>query len=160
MIDYLIKTPDDVLQVIEQFEKQEFTKPIGKDLLTMLEVAVKDVQRKTLVTRETIDWKSWFLRTGFIVYSILIDYKFDKLHFAKFLLGKHKKYGLKPLLMWEELGIAIRLSSKIARLVNITNNLQGVDLGDETVEDTLKDVLGYCILGHLLTCRIHQKEEG
>jgi len=162
-MNYLIKTPDDVLQVMEQIEKQKDIKSRGNNLME-LEYVVNDARRKILETKEKIDWKLWFLGTGFIVFNILReDHKFNKLDFAKFLLGKHKLYGLKPLLVWEELGILIRLQSKVDRLINITNNVLRVDLGNEAVEDTLKDILGYCVLGHLLPCHlnnIQSKEEG
>jgi len=155
MDDCLIKEPADVLQIIELFKKQKIVKG---DLLSMLETSIAEVRDMVLTAVEVVNWRQWFLRTGFIVYSILSEYKFDELHFAKFLLGKHKLYGMKPLLGWRELGILMRLDSKVARLINITNSQSGVNLGDETVEDTLKDSLGYCILGYLLTCQ-NRKEK-
>jgi len=53
--------------------------------------------------------------------------------------------------VWKELGILIRLNSKVARLKHITSSTpETINLNDESVEDTLKDSLGYCILGYTL----------
>jgi len=151
MSNYLIETPADVLQVIEEFEKQTFIKPQGQDLIALLETIIDSTRKIVLANKKQIDWPTWFLRTGFVVYSILVNYKFNKLDFAKFLIGKHKLYGANALLVWKELGILIRLNSKVARLKHITSSTpETINLNDESVEDTLKDSLGYCILGYTL----------
>jgi len=149
MKKYLIENPTDVLDALYRIIKK---RKIAKgDLIASLQKAISTARLQVLLDEKgNINWKQWFINTGSFVYNILMDYKFDEISFAKFLLHKHRLYGLEPLLGWQEIGILMRLDSKVARLTNITNNKLGIDLGDETVEDTLKDALGYCILGMLL----------
>jgi len=72
---------------------------------------------------------------------------FDPQAFAKFLWDKHQKYGAEPLLEVGVLGIAMRLISKINRVINM-QALATVYTTDD--EDTLMDILGYCVLGYQL----------
>ncbi len=158
-MDYLIDCSADVLVVLEQIKKQKLYKPLSENLVKSLSDFI-DTARKTVLESYNytmLNWPNCFLQTGRIVYSILSEHGFDDLPFARFLMGKHKKYGAKPLLVWRELGILVRLQSKVGRLVNITSEGEKFDLKDETVEDTLKDMLGYCVLGCLLCTQV--KEE-
>lgn len=60
---------------------------------------------------------------------------------------KHKLYGDSPLRRWGILGLVIRLDSKMARYLTMTStNNAGVVATDESVCDTLADMLGYCAL--------------
>jgi len=67
--------------------------------------------------------------------------------FAEFLWNKHQKYGAEPLLEVGVLGIAMRLISKINRLINMQTLDTTYTIDDE---DTLMDILGYCVLGYQL----------
>lgn len=155
--NYLIESPADILQVIELIEKQM---PLPKDisLISLLEQIMENARVIVLAGKSPF-WEIWFLRMGFIALNILQDYKFDKLSFAKFLLNKHKMYTAKPLLRWDEIGILIRLDSKISRLDSLTKEPSNFGFGGEPPEDTLKDILGYCILGYLLTKRLSVGKE-
>lgn len=48
------------------------------------------------------------------------------------------------------LGVAIRLTDKIERLINLSRNSAMEHPNFESVEDTLKDIAGYAILGLVL----------
>jgi len=104
----------------------------------------------------SILWAMWFVRTGNLVLQVLkkeVGGPIRRKRFAEFLLKKHSDYGMPPLLEWKELGILIRMSSKVGRIVNLLENDVERQV-EETVEDTLRDLLGYCILGYALTERL------
>ena len=79
---------------------------------------------------------------------------FDPLAFADFLWNKHQKYGAEPLFEVGVLGIAMRLVSKINRVINM-QTLAPVYTTDD--EDTLMDILGYCVLGYQLMRTTHDQ---
>lgn len=67
-----------------------------------------------------------------------------KMSFIDLLWEKHKRYGYAPLVRWGNLGIAIRIDSKVQRYFNMMGNC--LDPNGETEIDTLKDIVGYTIL--------------
>jgi len=148
----LINAPADVMEILELLANQKFIKIKEEDLVITLE-KITDSLRIRVLAKKEIDWRTFFLQLGAIVLEILEAFPFDRLHFSKFLVGKHHAYGDKPLMPWKELGILIRVHSKVGRLANISSNT-GVDIGDETMMDTIRDLLGYSILGFLLHERI------
>jgi hypothetical protein len=64
--------------------------------------------------------------------------------FIGLLWRKHKRYGHVPLVRWGNLGIVIRIDSKIQRYINMMKN--DLDPDGESEVDTLKDIIGYNIL--------------
>ena len=150
MEERLVKTPEDVLVVLNQIKAQA---PVEGDLLSALATALKSTREKILKGITLLDWNAWFLRTGFISYGLLQNLNFDESGFVKLLLDKHRMYGVGPLLNWKQLGIVMRLDSKVARILNIVAHNVEVAAGDESLLDNLKDCLGYCILGYLLCQR-------
>lgn len=156
--DLLIKEPQDVLSVLELIKKEDYylgrARP-EQEIISLLSDRI-DLARKDIFRGEgqKIPWGTWFLRTGAIVLSLIEEWtKFDELVFANFLLVKHFRYRASPLLRWEELGILIRMDSKLARLINITKDAS-LETEDESPEKTAEDILGYCILGYLLNKRL------
>lgn len=155
----LIEKPQDVLNILELIKKEDyhhkeretrFVQPEqwAMDLLKdRFDLARKDVFKGE---GQKIPWGTWFLRTGAIILSLIEEWtKFDEMVFANFLLVKHFRYKADPLLRWEELGILIRMDSKLARLINLTEDTS-LATEDEPPEKTAEDILGYCILGYLL----------
>jgi hypothetical protein len=69
--------------------------------------------------------------------------------FARLLLDKHQRYGAHPLRVWGALGIIIRIHSKFERFQNLKENPEMLLL-DEGLLDTLRDILGYTILGYIM----------
>jgi len=158
-IDLLIEKPQNVLDVIQLIKKEDYYHKTREqqwaiDLLnTRFDLARKDIFKGK---GQEITWKTWFLRTGAIVLSLIEKWtKFEEMIFANFLLVKHFRYGADPLLRWEELGILIRMDSKLARLINITKDTS-LEVEDEPPEKTAEDILGYCILGYLLNRRLRE----
>lgn len=71
--------------------------------------------------------------------------------FIKMLLEKHKRYGATPILAWGPIGVMVRIHSKFERFMNLAE-YQGLDTDpDESIIDTLKDILGYSILGYCIS---------
>jgi hypothetical protein len=58
-------------------------------------------------------------------------------------INKNKDYGSQSLVKYKELGMLIRISDKIDRLDNLIFNKQKINVSDEKIEDTLKDVINY-----------------
>lgn len=73
---------------------------------------------------------------------------FDETAFAKLLIEKHRLYTDAPLRSWNELGIVIRMDSKLKRFKEVRYQKPQPT---ETAIDTLTDLLGYAVLGTLLT---------
>lgn len=64
------------------------------------------------------------------------------------LLKKHEAYGPKNIAQapgGAENGLRVRMWDKMARLNHILENPE-VDVNDESLEDTLKDLLNYCAI--------------
>ena len=64
------------------------------------------------------------------------------------LLKKHEAYGPTNISQapgGPENGLRVRMHDKMARLNHIIDN-PGVDVNDESLEDTLKDLLNYCAI--------------
>lgn len=70
--------------------------------------------------------------------------------FAQLLVDKSIRYGAKPIREWGPLGVVIRISSKWGRYETMTTTTQNPDGLDESINDTLQDIVGYCVLGLLL----------
>jgi len=161
----LIEEPHDVLNVLELIKKEEYhCKERENRFVRGEEWAIDllgsrfDLARKDISKGEgrKIPWGTWFLRTGAIILSLIeVWAKFDELVFANFLLVKHFRYKADPLLRWEELGILIRMDSKLARLINIVKD-ESPETEDEPPKETAEDILGYCVLGYLLNKRLRK----
>ena len=65
------------------------------------------------------------------------------------LCWKQTMYGHENINSFGHHGLVVRLSDKIARLNNL--RAMGLDPEDETIEDTFFDMLGYAIIGEMLS---------
>lgn len=62
---------------------------------------------------------------------------------------KNNDYGNSATQTYEEYGdvaFFIRISDKINRLKSLTINNKTQEVKDESIEDTIKDIIGYCLL--------------
>lgn len=71
--------------------------------------------------------------------------------FYQLLVDKHKLYGAEPLVRWGSIGIMIRIDSKLHRYTNLILDHYPSNPNDESIQDTLLDILGYCVLGYIMT---------
>ena len=67
---------------------------------------------------------------------------------ATLLRSKQADYGPENILTTKHVGLAVRLTDKIARLRNLT--MENKDPKNESVRDTYMDIAGYGIIGMLL----------
>jgi hypothetical protein len=117
-------------------------------------ITIDEFKKMILVTKQAIETKSEnitdiaFLSLGAAALGLVYHYSdMDIDKFADFLVDKHKKYGSEPIFESDTIGIVLRILSKINRFKNLIehNDLQFITYD---TEDTLKDILGYCILGY------------
>lgn len=62
---------------------------------------------------------------------------------------KNNDYGNSATQTYEEYGdvaFFVRISDKINRLKSLTINNKTQEVKDESIEDTIKDIIGYCLL--------------
>jgi len=144
MAEKLIHFPEDVHRVLTLMEAHKAPKTIqGFDLICR-EADQLRLGLLNNVNRSSEDWKTRFLLIGHAALSIVIEW--NAFAFAELLLKKHTLYGIKPLLLWRELGVCVRLTNKIERMKNMMAD-PSADTQGESWNDTLSDIVGYCVLG-------------
>lgn len=128
---------------------QDTDDPAGL-MTAMVDNAVEHVQfERMAVPTERWDnvwtgWRTWYARMGRVAIALLGD-SFHADELANMLVEKHRKYGPRPLRRWGDVGLAIRLDSKVSRYRTMTE--QGIADDIETSGDTLTDIVGYAVLG-------------
>lgn len=63
---------------------------------------------------------------------------------ANLIISKQRDYGKNNLLKFGDMGILVRLSDKMERLINLITKNKNPSVKSESVDDTLYDVIGYC----------------
>jgi len=106
------------------------------------------VRKKVMSNNFYSSWQGVFMQTGGLMLYIANEMGLVIEHgsFGEFLLKKHKAYGAEPFADWREVGILMRLGSKMARLINLKDDTD-IKSMDESFQDTFRDVIGYCVLG-------------
>lgn len=111
-----------------------------------------DICRHCIVNNIVPDWLYKFSRIGAIA-LVMMGENFNRDNFAQLLVTKAAAYGPKPIFRWGEIGVVIRLDSKVDRLDNLIN--QSPDRQselttqlNESILDTMHDILGYAICGY------------
>ncbi len=145
-----LNKPSDIvagLTMIRGYHKGPACPIIENDYLGHMEEFI-EYYREAIVSgsRATIEWKGVFSDVGLSALRLLGD-QFDEVKFIEMLLGKHRRYGLKSLMGWREIGILSRIDQKVARAMTMRDMDNKTDFGDETVYDTLADIVGYCVIG-------------
>lgn len=152
MTNRLISETPDVGQVLYKIKSLA---PSDADPLTTLGKSMDDY--RTQYTQKLFDMEQWFLRFGRNAMDLFNQLQpgndLDR-SLAPILLNKHQAYGAAPLLRWGITGVVIRLDSKLQRVVNL---LKGDVYSDESVADTLFDMVGYCVLGYYVAA--HERKE-
>ena len=104
--------------------------------------------RQVIRSGKKLQWANLWLEMGATAYHLLsheYQYGWDEDKFKIMLCEKHKLYGLEALTSWGELGMAIRVDSKCDRLNNMVTFGHSDD--NESIMDTIQDILGYAVLG-------------
>ena len=146
----LIKTEDDVLDAFKEIRKGWGT-PRNEDLRA-IDAEFGKIKYKVLNNiAVNINWSYFFKDLCCRMVDIVNENPpgFNGESLAELLIDKHTKYGAEALTEWWGLGIAIRISSKLKRAINLKTTEEYIDPNDleETFQDTLNDIIGYCILG-------------
>ncbi len=75
--------------------------------------------------------------------------RFDEM--AELLVRKRKSYGPSNLVRFGPIGIAIRAGDKVDRLATMCQNNEQSTADGESMEDAWMDLIGYGVLGLMLT---------
>lgn len=75
--------------------------------------------------------------------------EWDPQKMADLLVWKQSKYGHGNILAFGMLGVLVRMSDKLARIKNLGGKDDG-DMRDESMLDTLRDVVGYAAIANML----------
>jgi len=156
--EYLVTTQEEIMDVLTLIRHTSFSQTDNS--LLQLQKRINEVV--ALVQSQVSSmgyWEKWFLTTGALVFNMLDNFEKEFAIFAQFLLQKHLRYTAKPLRRWKQTGIIIRMDSKVTRLTCLTEQETNGFYEVESIEDTTKDLLGYCVLGYLLTLEIKQRKE-
>lgn len=76
------------------------------------------------------------------------ELEWDAHDMVALLAAKQHDYGHANIMEFGQQGIVVRLWDKISRYENLMR--RGVDPENESLQDTLKDIIGYCILWCML----------
>jgi len=75
----------------------------------------------------------------------------------KIFLQKNNAYG-DAYRQFGAVGVIMRMGDKLMRLRTITQSSVSIDMGDETLRDTLKDLSNYCVLALLELDRLEAEQ--
>lgn len=70
------------------------------------------------------------------------------IHIAELIIKKQRDYGKGNILTFGEFGVLVRMNDKFERLKNLVLNKK--DAENESIDDTLDDIIGYATLYKLL----------
>jgi hypothetical protein len=127
-----------------------------KSVREMLHESIESLASETcsggFLARKPVEWSEEFVKIGAMILAQGLHIEPNV--FAEFLLEKHTKYGIGPLQRWGQIICVIRLDSKLERIKNLSRtprSPEGVDPIPRYIKEELLDMLGYCVLGFLLT---------
>jgi hypothetical protein len=72
----------------------------------------------------------------------------DEEEMTELLIGKQKDYGHGNILSFGLFGVAVRMSDKLERLKNLLS--KGTTPSNESIEDTIMDIVGYATIASML----------
>jgi len=157
MAQLLIQNELEIMEALHQIDhfKNDYTQKYCQMDHSELIAAIKDaiIHSKPLALKEHILLTEFLMLGGMTLRLIELEnppIPFDPSKFAIFLMGKHQKYGAAPIIESGKIGIILRMLSKINRFKNLYELDTSLKVDEE---DTLKDILGYCVLGYWLERR-------
>jgi hypothetical protein len=165
----LIENPADVVDALELFDRLKAQPQCRNRGITDVVLTLNDLRTK--FTQHHLDpmlqdWEMTFARMGADTLNEMDkqnwalasampgkDEAFQA--FAEFLIGKNTAYGDTPIRRWGELGTCIRIDSKVQRYTHLTEHPED-NRSNEPILDTIRDVVGYCVLGYRLALENNQ----
>lgn len=156
----LFEDPGEVIHVLRLMRNLELTIPPTEtkihEMIEFTRLRCFSSHSFSTALKGQREWEEWFLTHGNCVLWFLSD-EFNEDEFIDLLTKKHHAYTATPLLKWMQLGILFRMSSKSSRFQSL-DHLRADDFEkyqalvlEETQKDTMMDMLGYDVLGYLLT---------
>jgi DNA relaxase NicK len=151
MVELLLKNEQEIIDILTQMSQyractmQTYTSLQTKPMLARLKTHIH--QMRSMLSD---DLGNAYQEAGAMV-MLLIEKEqrsLDMTKFAAFLMDKHQKYGASPIIESGTLGILFRINSKIARFENMRQRQSIPNGPSPDEEDTLLDILGYCVLGY------------
>lgn len=82
-----------------------------------------------------------------MVGHLKLNQQWDSQTMLDLLVGKQHDYGHGNILAFKEIGLIVRLSDKVARLKNLQHSSNP---RFESLLDTYRDILGYCVIAEML----------
>ena len=76
------------------------------------------------------------------------------------LIMKQHDYGHENILNFGQIGLAVRVCDKVARLVNLVEKNAGPMVNGESTIDTYRDIVGYAVLSQMLDNSTFELELG
>ena len=139
----IIGKPEDVVSVLEKFKLIKKNRLSIPEFIAKANKLVMEISQE-LKGNDEVDHDFYFTCLGALALECLDD-DFSTRDFVALLLDKHQKYGPTCIIKWGALGLWIRIDSKLERVKNmVANNMTSKD---ESIIDTIHDILGYCVLG-------------
>lgn len=131
---------------IKQLKKDEKDKILSSDYrilinscLYLFEVIKNHNYAEDNLLLENIIMKHWcFLLYYFDQNDKIIEKSFE------LMVKKRSDYGVKPLLVTGQIGVLVKVISKLYRIQNLLNKKAQIK---ESIEDTKLDIFNYCIIG-------------
>lgn len=142
-MDYLITERAHVTSVLHEMSSRVSTFP-----MTKMDQMIDEFRLSRVFDGTAADfflqfgkhaWKALEMNGG--DYEVMAD-------LPDLLLDKHKRYGSTAITRWGTTGVAIRIDSKLQRVLHMTEDDIDGDAVHESIEDTLVDIIGYCVLGY------------
>lgn len=89
--------------------------------------------------------------------ELRMNNKWDITTMSNLLVSKQRDYGHGNIMKFGLTGILIRLNDKIERLGNLRRK-NVIEPKNESIDDTLKDIIGYCVVALMYTDRTFELE--
>lgn len=157
MDELILKNRDDILGplTVMSLASVKLHEEVPSTILESISSMLRRAQSEHLTLAIQTEWAHhWFGLMGVYATKLLCLHgqKAETFQepFIAMLLEKHKRYGARPIRAWGSIGIMIRIHSKWERYLNLREQPE-LDGGDESMIDTLRDILGYCVIGVKLT---------
>lgn len=128
--------------VIDSYDQSHLSRPANMELVDY----VIDVMRDSVVCHEPQPSFTFNSLAIEAVAHLRFNKQWDPDEFADFLCGKQHDYGHENINTFGLVGLAVRLSDKVARIHHLNTNLAK----NESLLDSWSDIVGYCVIAEMI----------
>lgn len=147
----LLNQASDIDAPLDAIYQHEVLMPAINELMDIIAKVFKD----SLQHLGPAIMREWYECIGYSALNKLDG--FNREAFKTMLMRKHVAYGDTGLIKWGHFGMFMRLGSKVDRFLNLTKHPERGAGSDESINDTLTDIVGYCVLGITMLNRGYTK---